>query len=670
MKLNPEQLDAVHTLFGPVLVLAGAGTGKTRVITERAVEIIKKGAARPESVLCITFTNKAALEMRERIAKRIGHHIAGKMIISTFHSFGGRLLRKKPEFFKRSHNFNILGTSGQISIIRTSMRDLGIHKTLKPDIILSRISIAKNADCEPNACDEYGSAAAMIYPRYENALMACNSFDFDDLLLRTLELLKKDSDFLTKIRKRIRFIQIDEYQDTNSVQFELMRLICNDERNICAVGDDDQSIYSWRGAKIENILNFEDHFGPNVKVCNLIRNYRSSDEIVQCATAVVEENPRRRTKWLKSVSGNAGKVRILGCEDELQEISMIMSMLRNYHEKGGKYRDWAVLFRTGKYMPVFEEELKKAEILYTIIGGQKFFERKEIKDFTAYLTLVINESNNIAFLRVINYPSRGLGKVILDKIQKIAESQKCSLFAAGRHLLTSPQENITNSARKSLDFFYSLLAETKALLERTTLRKTFESLLNGLNLRRAIDSEAQNPEDADNRYDRILHLIDSAENFVSDDRVPYHQRTLAGYLERIALYEEDDNSVNKETNNEDALMLITIHSAKGLEFQNVIIPAFEDGNIPHSKSVEESFSGIEEERRLCYVAMTRAKRSLTLMYALNRTDRGRERHPKPSRFLLEIPDEFSVKMYSKVDPVERKKRFIQNFENSLGVDEE
>jgi len=663
LEFNPEQLEAVKTLFGPVLILAGAGTGKTRVITERAVELIKTATARPENILCITFTNKAANEMKQRIAQRISKDDARKMLIATFHSFCARILRLAPEKFERTKRFDIISTSEQISLVRTAIRELGLGKSFKPEIILSKISLAKNADTTPAIDDEYWQAAREILPLYEQSLKACNAFDFDDLLLKALALLRDDRQLLKRLQRQYRFIQVDEYQDTNDVQFEILRLLAGEEKNICVVGDDDQSIYGWRGAKIQNILDFEKAFGPNVKVINLFRNYRSSTEIIEAATNIIRFNTKRKPKWLRSEIGSKNRIRILACEDETQEVSVIARMLENYKAKGGKFRHCAILFRTAKYFPLFEQEFKQRGIPYLLVGGQRFYERKEIKDFLAYLTLIDNTNNNLAFTRIVNYPPRGIGRKLLDKIADAAKTRGQPLYKAARSLLKNA--NLTKPARNSLASFISIIEAAKNELERKPIREVLEELLQSLRFKQVLEKEATNPVDADDRFNRILQLIASIENYIANPAVPFEQRDLKGFLERIALFDDQDKLVREDAQQTDAVMLITIHSAKGLEFPNVVIPAFEEGHIPHKKALEENYAGEDEERRLCYVAMTRAMRSLSLTFALKRTERGREIEPKPSRFLAEIPENLCVKGFEKIDRKVRKQQLIEKIRNAI-----
>jgi DNA helicase-2/ATP-dependent DNA helicase PcrA len=657
-KLNPEQREAVLHRDGPLLILAGAGSGKTRVITYRIAYLIGEGHAKPDEMLAVTFTNKAAQEMRERVEGLIGDHAAG-VWLSTFHALCARLLRREAPKIGLSRDFVIYDSSDQVSVVKQAQRELGIDdKLVPPRMALSRISHAKNRMEGPdtlrgkwNLRDEQ---IAKIYERYLTALKDANALDFDDLLLKTVELFESSEPTRTFYSHKFRFVMVDEYQDTNRPQYLLIKRLSEHYRNLAVVGDPDQSIYKWRGADLKNILDFEHDF-PEAKVVKLEQNYRSTQVILDAATAVISQNRNRKDKRLWTDQKGGARIVYFRGNDELEEADFIT---RSIKQARSPDVDWmvAILYRTNAQSRAIEDSLMRESIPYKIIGGVRFYERKEIKDALAYLKLVLNPHDDVSLRRVINVPARGIGKGVMDSLQSIDPNDVVSsappLLAAGldetisvrslwaRLLFAIDEGKLGNRATSALRTFRDLLAGLADAARQDTV-----SILIGKVLDRSgylSDLRDENSEEANERIENLMELVSAARDFETHEAEP----TLGGFVDRLSLLSETD----EESGKRDAkVWMMTMHAAKGLEFPMVIIAGLEEGLFPHSRSAEDE-DELEEERRLCYVGMTRARRQLLLTGAARRRVFGEYQSCEPSRFLDEIPAPLMERITPKPSP--------------------
>ena len=644
-KLNPEQREAVLHRDGALLILAGAGSGKTRVITYRIAYLIGDGHAKPDEVLAVTFTNKAAQEMRERVEALIGDE-AGGVWLSTFHSLCARLLRREAPKIGLSRDFVIYDSSDQVAVVKQAQRELGIDdKLVPPRMALSRISQAKNRMEGPdtlrgkwNLRDEQ---IARIYEKYLTTLKDCNALDFDDLLLKTVELFESSEPTRNYYAGKFRFVMVDEYQDTNRPQYLLIKRLSEQYRNLAVVGDPDQSIYKWRGADLKNILDFEHDF-PEAAVVKLEQNYRSTQVILDAATAVISQNRNRKDKRLWTDQKGGAPIVYFRGNDELEEADFITRSI-----KQARSADFdsmvAILYRTNAQSRAIEDSLMRESIPYKIIGGVRFYERKEIKDALAYLKLIINPHDDVSLRRVINVPARGIGKGVMDSLQAISPEDVVAdappLLAAGlqetisvrsmwaRVLYAVDEARLGNRAITALRTFRDLIANLADAARQDTV-----SILIGKMLDRSgylNDLRDENSEEANERIENLMELVSAARDFETHEAEP----TLGGFVDRLSLLSE----VDEESGKRDAkVWMMTMHAAKGLEFPMVIIAGLEEGLFPHSRSAEDN-DELEEERRLCYVGMTRARRQLLLTGAARRRVFGEYQSCVPSRFLDEIP---------------------------------
>jgi superfamily I DNA/RNA helicase len=651
--LNPQQRLAVETINGAVLILAGAGTGKTRVITYRIANLIERGIS-PGHVLAVTFTNKAAREMRERVTKllpRSARPVMGaagtgdkpeRPTICTFHSLCVRILRQHIERLGYKRNFVIYDESEQISAIRKILSHISAKgEKTDPAAILGLLSRYKNGGARAAAfADE--SAAAMaehIRSRYESALRACNAVDFDDLILLTLKLFTEHPDALEACRERYRFVMIDEYQDTNAAQFNLAHRLTSERRNLCVVGDDDQSIYGWRGAEISNLLDMEKHF-PEVKVIKLEQNYRSTTTILQAANAVIKHNVRRRGKQLWSQKGQGPKITLHAFSDDEAEARAIVEQIE-YARLADRvpWVDQAILFRTNQQSRALETALRQAGVRYHLIGGQSYFDRREVRDFLAYLKVFNNPNDDISLLRIANVPARGLSEVTMERLIAASHERKGSVFAAMKNPVVTAA--FLAKARESIEAFVELVERTQARLhggEDQSLRFWAEKFLDEIGYWDELRRSEKNPESAENRARNLKDLVATlGGNSAAPDQANASANPaerLQTFLEEITL--DSDREEEKESQG-DAVTLITMHSCKGLEFPRVHIVGLEDGLLPHSRSKVEGT--LDEERRLFYVAITRAMHSLSISHCAGRRKYGQVTPCHPSPFLRELPPE-------------------------------
>ena len=632
--LNPEQQEAVLHTEGPLLILAGAGSGKTRVLTHRAAYLIEQGV-NPWNILAITFTNKAAGEMRERIDQIVGMG-SESVWVSTFHSTCVRILRRYIDRLGFDTSFSIYDTDDQKSVMKDVCKKLNIDtKIIKERTLLGAISRAKDelispAEMELNAgVDFQQQRTAAVYKEYQAQLRKNNALDFDDLIMKTVELFQNCPEVLDSYQERFRYIMVDEYQDTNTAQFRLVSLLASKYRNLCVVGDDDQSIYRFRGANIGNILNFEKIF-PDAKVIKLEQNYRSTGNILNAANDVIRNNAGRMDKRLWTENGEGAPVHFRQFQNGFEEAEYVIGNIRSHVQKGeGDYRDHSVLYRTNAQSRLFEEKLIYAGIPYKLIGGVNFYARREIKDLLAYLKTIDNGRDELAVRRIINVPKRGIGATTLIRVGDYAAAYGISFYDA---LLKADEiPGIGRGSSKVLPFTV-LIQTLRAKQEQISVHELLEAVIEETGYVKEL--ELENTEESRARIENINELISKVQDY--DDTA--EEPSLSGFLEEVALVADIDN-LEEESNH---VVLMTLHSAKGLEFPYVYMAGMEEGLFPSYMSImaENPREEIEEERRLCYVGITRAKKELTLTAARQRMVRGEIQYNQVSRFLREIPEEY------------------------------
>lgn len=630
--LNPVQREAVEYIGGPLLIIAGAGSGKTRVLTHRIAHLIDSHNVKPSQILALTFTNKAGSEMKERVERLIGVP-SRDMMIGTFHSWCSRVLRREIGRLGYSSNFSIYDEADSVRLIGHCLEELELDKKrFHPKAFKATISRAKNemvdADSySESASDFWEEVVSAVYRRYEERLKANNAVDFDDLLLHVVHLFELYPRVLEKYQQEYRHILVDEYQDTNLAQYTLVRFLARKHRELCVVGDDDQGIYSWRGADIRNILEFEKDY-PDVRVIKLEQNYRSTGNIIASATEVIKNNCGRKEKTLWTEHPPGEKVRHYLALDGHDEASFIASEIeRLIAEEGFSYHDMAVFYRTHAQSRVIEEKFIHSEIPYKIFGGVRFYERKEIKDIVAYLRLIVNPNDEVALRRVLNVPARGIGKLTLGRVTEYGRQRGLTFPSALRKF--DDIEGITPRAKESIRQFLSMVSRLREFAEAhgvdELLCETWEQ--SGY----MEDLKSQRTLEAESRIENLKEL----EGVVSDFKEEYGEITLDDFLQAVSLVGDTDEFDSRGG----YVSLMTLHNAKGLEFKVVFIVAMEEGIFPHARSMEDK-SDLEEERRLCYVGMTRARELLYLLNAEERSLWGRFSVNPPSRFLMEIPDGF------------------------------
>lgn len=641
--LNPAQREAVTQTEGPLLILAGAGSGKTRVITRRIAYILAKGVAKPNEILAVTFTNKAAGEMRDRVAGLVGKQAAKGIVISTFHAFCLRVLRAEIAHLGYRKDFTISSEGDVRTVVRRLLEDMdGVKESFDPGNFLEQIGHVKNSgfyevpedqpEAESETAQKYAKWLPAVFEKYQSALRAANTLDFDDLLLLTLRLWREHPRILARYQKRLRYVMVDEYQDTNHLQYELLRLLVAKHRNFCVVGDDDQSIYGWRGADIRNILSFE-HDYPEVKIVKLEQNYRSTETILAAANAVIANNRERRAKQLWSDLGKGRPLDWFITGGEEHEAKMVVAWIRHIQEKAkAKYTDFAVLYRSNLQSRPLEIALRQAKIPYVVVGGQEFFERTEVKDIIAYLRAVVNPRDEVAFLRIVNVPRRGIGDATLHLVHDICRAEGCSFAKALSEALR--RGLIQGRAERGIRELLALLRDFNARFRQPSgpLSLLTQELVERIGYRTELVRTSKSALQLDQKWSNVEAVIEAVARYEEDCE---GKPTLPGFLDESALNREEDQRAN-ENQKRSGVTLMTIHSAKGLEFPFVFISGVEEGILPHEKSLKNG--GLEEERRLFYVALTRGKRHVTLFEACSRNRRGRERMCTTSRFLKEIPE--------------------------------
>ena len=617
------------TTEGPVLVLAGAGTGKTRVITVRMAYLLSRGVD-AQSILAMTFTNKAAREMRERVSELVGTRKASEIFVGTFHAFCIDLLRKHGDVIGLGR-FTISDGSDQVSILRGAMREVNVASaTMQPAQVLSKISLWKSQMVTPaaaleSASDDREELAAHVWKRYDEQLRRSRSLDFDDILLYALEILRRKDGPGDMLRQRYRYVMVDEYQDTNAPQYEIVGALARQHRNLCVVGDDDQSIYGWRGADIRKILSFERDY-KDAAVIRLETNYRSTEEILDAANRVIRNNPSRHDKTLRSHAGKGAAVRRYAAVDENEEASAIVGeMKRRVEAQQAEYADFAILFRTGPQARVFEAELRAEEIPYTLVGGMSFFDRKEVRDLISYLKLLVSPDDEVAMLRVINCPPRGIGKASLDRILQFASDEGITVSAGLARAASVP--GVPPATAEACSSFLGVLDHMRR--RKAPLEDLVKDLVESVSYRTEVERSYPSVQEQALRWGAVEEVFNFAENH---RRRKKSKATVETFLHELVLDASDEPS--SDDGKRRGVTLTTLHAAKGLEYPRVYLVGMEEGLLPHIRSVAEDT--IEEERRLTYVGITRAREELTLTYTQSRAKHGRRAPSMVSRFMFEL----------------------------------
>ena len=628
--LNPVQIEAVKAANGPVMIIAGAGSGKTRVLTYRIAYLIECGVP-AHQILALTFTNKAAKEMKNRIMKLVGDD-TGSLWMGTFHSMFARILRKECMHLKFTPSFTIYDSDDSLSTIKKVMEKLNLPtQQFNPAAVRSRISIAKNQYLSPDKFAEtvhelFDEKAALVYAEYQKTLERSNAMDFDDLLIKPIELFEKKKDVLEKYQHRFKFILVDEFQDTNRAQYQVVRLLGTKLKNIAVVGDDAQSIYSFRGANIRNILDFQKDY-PECQLFRLEQNYRSTKSIISVADELIRFNKEQLKKKLWTANPVGEPVSIVQCADDREEGSQIVRAIQQeITRRKLDLKDFAVLYRTNAQSRALEESFRKNAIPYEIIGGTRFYERKEIKDVLAYLRLLANPADEVSLLRVMNYPARGIGDVTVDHLRKFASLHSLSLFDSLKQI--DEVRELTDRAKNSLAQFRTIIDKYQSLRPQMTLSEWARSLVDELGIL-SIFKEERTAESM-GRWENVQELLSAISEFSSDKP----DGTLESFLEEVALVSDIDSWEGEHN----AVTLMTLHASKGLEFPVVMIAGLEEGLLPFYSSTIE-FSDVEEERRLFYVGITRAEQKLYITYTILRYRFGDITYPTESRFLLELGTE-------------------------------
>jgi superfamily I DNA/RNA helicase len=653
LRLNKEQHEAVEHDLGPLLVLAGAGSGKTGVVTQRIARLIRKGVP-ARAMLAMTFTNKAASEMQERVVRLVGAKRSKGLLLCTFHRFGLKVLSREARALGlRGGRFAIFDRADCMGVLRDALRNTVTMRNLDLGAVLNRISLAKNAfiDAETYASmmmdsdDEYDEITSIAYPRYAAALRSLQAFDFDDLVCEPVRLWRLREEVLERWRMRFRYIIVDEYQDTNVAQLEMLRLLASEHKNLCVVGDDDQAIYAWRGADVRNILDFEKHFS-GAKLVRLERNYRSTEAVLEVANSVLEASKaRRHKKRLIPTQGPGDKVKLVRALDGTTEARFVVDEAKRIIDRGdGRAKDIAVLYRSNLQAPEIESELKARGLPYQLFGGTQTFERKEVKDLIAYIEVAINPWSELAVRRSLNYPARGIGEVALNKLAVHATLHDSSLYAAVER--AHAVAGLSDRAREGCRTYVRTITDiVNGIADDTSASDVIRALAEAVELKQNIWAESgQNNKLAGRRWNNVLFLIKAFGRRDAKERMD--RDGYAKFLRVLMLREQQD----EDSDVTDKITLTTMHGAKGLEFGFVFVVGLEEGLMPHRRSIEERVTDtpqldgratdeIEQERRLFYVAITRAKKQLYLCHASGRATRRKIAKRVPSRFVLEIPEE-------------------------------
>ncbi|MBE5787663.1 MAG: DNA helicase PcrA [Clostridiales bacterium] len=625
-QLNPMQRQAAETLEGPVLILAGAGSGKTRTLTYRIANLIDHGV-QPWRILALTFTNKAAREMRERVEKLVGAD-AGEMWLGTFHSVCVRILRRDIEKIGYQRSFTIYDEDDQNRVIKDAMKALSLDESKIPvRDIRAKISDAKNRMLTPDEWfresprDYQSQQLHNIYSYYEERLRTANALDFDDLLLRALQLFVDHPPVLDYYRQRFQYVHVDEYQDTNAAQYTFIRMLTEESRNLCVVGDDDQSIYGWRGADIRNILDFENDF-PDAKVIKLEQNYRSTANILDAANQVIAHNVGRKEKMLWTDAGEGEKIRLYSAGDEREEAAWICEQIKKQQKTGQPFSQMAVLYRMHAQSRVIEEMFMRAGIPYKVFGGTRFYDRKEVRDALAYLRLMVNPADDVSLVRIINTPKRAIGDSTVAVLQEYAREESLPLYS----VINDPPESLSSRPRKCIGEFAMLLMRLSAYKDTMPLSEFVDKMLSETGLKAQFEIDGN--EEAQTRLENLMEFAGAAKEFEGQSQ----DKSLEAFLENVSLVTDLD----RQEEAPQYVTLMTLHSAKGLEYDTVFMAGLEEGIFPSMRTAMEE-KRMEEERRLCYVGMTRARKHLCLSFARRRLLFNQITHNPPSPFIKEIP---------------------------------
>ncbi|MCR9203211.1 MAG: UvrD-helicase domain-containing protein [Halobacteriovoraceae bacterium] len=635
--LNPEQREAAEVVDGPVLILAGAGSGKTRTVTYRIAHMVSNLNIKPKSILGVSFTNKAAKEMRERVHTLLGKRASRGLTLTTFHSLGVKILKKEIDKLGYHLNFSIYDTSDQLSIVREALKLYQAEKKFDHKKILSRIGWLKNNAIAPDEFvatpyfdeeDPYDLATDYVYRFYQEKLAFYNSIDFDDILFLVVRLFKENPDIAEKYSEQFKYIMIDEYQDTNGLQFQLVRGLTSTHSNLCVVGDDDQSIYAFRGADITNILEFEKTF-PGAKVVKLEQNYRSVSPILSLANHVIKDNPHRRPKTLWSTKDSPDLPLLWAMGDTDHESQVVADEIAKFQSKGGHLGDIAILYRSNTQAQPIEDELRMSQIPYTVLGGQKFYEKKEIKDLIAYFSILLNPNDQLSLRRVLNVPQRGIGVTTLKKFLLKSEQDKISVFEA---LEKAPE--LAGPRESKIRDFVKLIRRYQEKFKSIPLAESTSTLIEEINFLQFIDKQYDNVKQADRRKNDVMMFIESAARF---EKFHGDHATLKNFVEKLLLQDNQDNNEDEEDDDvrKNEVTLMTLHSSKGLEFDIVYLIGVEEEILPHKRTIT-SGEDISEERRLAYVGVTRAREKLIMTYCKERKIYGRKVPRHPSRFITEL----------------------------------
>lgn len=632
--LNDRQKEAVLHTEGPLLILAGAGSGKTKVLTHRIAYLIEEKGVFPGSILSITFTNKAATEMKERVGVLLEGNVEN-IWMGTFHSICVRILRRDIDKIDFQRSFTIYDRDDQITVVKECLKELKLDKDMyKERVVLSIVSSLKDDMTDPdsyineNYNDYYQRNIGEIYALYEKKLKENNALDFDDLIIRTVELLNADEEVLDYYQKKFKHIFVDEYQDTNKAQYRLIRLLSGKHRNLCVVGDDDQSIYKFRGADIANILDFEKDF-PNTKIIKLEQNYRSTQSILDVANSVIRNNRERKAKKLWTANKGGNQVVVENIVDSDEEAYFVANKMVELMREGYKPSDFAILYRTNAQSRSFEEVFMRKNLPYKIVGGLRFYDRKEIKDIVAYLNLIQNPVDNVSLKRIINVPKRGIGNVTMERIEEYANKTGESLYSVLLSIDEIPK--ISKRASNNLKKFTELINKCFAMKEVMDVEEFIETVIYDTGYMKELEEE--DSIEAQTRIDNIKEFISVA--------VDFEMNTVDGNLEDFLAEVSLLSDVDKTEDAESSSTMLTVHSSKGLEFPVVFMVGMEEGLFPMGRALNDE-SELEEERRLCYVAMTRAEKLLYITHAKLRTIYGKTNYSRPSRFIDEIPDDLKV----------------------------
>jgi DNA helicase-2/ATP-dependent DNA helicase PcrA len=625
--LNPPQKEAVLTTEGPVLMLAGAGTGKTAALTARLAHLIRSRRAWPSEILCVTFTNKAAREMRHRVGQLIGDAVEGMPWLGTFHSICARMLRRHAELVGLESNYTIIDTDDQLRLLKQLITDNGLDEKRWPARQLAGlIDRWKNRGLNPGELDAVENEAyangkgQQMYGLYQQRLKALNACDFGDLLLHVLNIFRREHDILRQYQQRFKYVLVDEYQDTNAVQYLWLRLLAQERKNICVVGDDDQSIYSWRGAEVANILRFEKDF-PGAKVIRLEQNYRSTPPILAAASGLIAANSERLGKTLWTEQGGGDRVRVIGVWDGPEEARRVGEEIERIEREGASLEGVAILVRAQYQTREFEDRFIQIGLGYRIIGGFRFYERAEIRDALAYLRVIAQPADDLAFERIYNQPKRGLGAKTLEKMHQHARRREMPLAAAALELADS--DELPARARSTIGAMMAGFLRWREMAETVTASELLRTVLEETGYNAML--QAERSAESSGRQENLVELARAMEEY----------ETLGDFLEHVSLVMD-----NEAAGNEEKVTIMTIHAAKGLEFDNVFLPGWEEGVFPSQRSLDEGgLASLEEERRLAYVAITRARRRCTILHASNRRIYGQWTSSIPSRFIAELPEE-------------------------------